>query len=77
MRTIVWDVDDVLNDLMYQWFSRGWQAGAPDCDVGLQQTELRILRMFPGSDRSEDIWLPWMISEDGAGIAIWHRMRRC
>jgi hypothetical protein len=25
MRTIVWDVDDVLNDLMYQWFSRGWK----------------------------------------------------
>jgi hypothetical protein len=25
VRTIVWDVDDVLNDLMYQWFSLGWK----------------------------------------------------
>lgn len=29
MRTIVWDVDDVLNDLMYQWFSQGWKQGQP------------------------------------------------
>jgi FMN phosphatase YigB (HAD superfamily) len=29
MRTIVWDVDDVLNDLMAQWFSRGWKQERP------------------------------------------------
>jgi FMN phosphatase YigB (HAD superfamily) len=29
MRTIVWDVDDVLNDLMAQWFSRGWKRERP------------------------------------------------
>jgi hypothetical protein len=29
MRTIVWDVDDVLNDLMYQWFSQGWKQERP------------------------------------------------
>ena len=26
MLTIVWDVDDVLNDLMFQWFSLGWKT---------------------------------------------------
>ncbi len=29
MQTIVWDVDDVLNDLMYQWFSQGWKQERP------------------------------------------------
>jgi len=31
MVTIVWDVDDVLNDLMYQWFMRAWLPEHPDC----------------------------------------------
>jgi hypothetical protein len=31
MLTIVWDVDDVLNDLMAQWFLRGWMQDHPDC----------------------------------------------
>jgi len=31
MRTVVWDVDDVLNDLMYQWFMRAWLPEHPDC----------------------------------------------
>ncbi len=29
MRTIIWDVDDVLNDLMYQWFTQGWRQEHP------------------------------------------------
>lgn len=31
MLTIVWDVDDVLNDLMYQWFTHCWLEENPDC----------------------------------------------
>ena len=31
MLTIVWDVDDVLNDLMQQWFEHGWKAEHPEC----------------------------------------------
>jgi hypothetical protein len=31
--TIVWDVDDVLNDLMYQWLTYGWMVEHPDCRV--------------------------------------------
>lgn len=33
MRTLVWDVDDVLNDLMHQWFLRGWLIEHPDCPI--------------------------------------------
>ena len=31
MRTIVWDVDDVLNDLMSQWFASCWLPRHPEC----------------------------------------------
>jgi hypothetical protein len=31
MLTIVWDVDDVLNDLMYQWFHLGWKREHMGC----------------------------------------------
>lgn len=33
MKTIVWDVDDVLNDLMLSWFSEAWMREHPDCAV--------------------------------------------
>jgi hypothetical protein len=33
MLTIVWDVDDVLNDLMYQWFTFSWLPENPGCGV--------------------------------------------
>lgn len=29
MRTIVWDVDDVLNDLMFAWFTSEWKPAHP------------------------------------------------
>jgi len=31
MRTIAWDVDDVLNDLMHLWFEQAWLPSHPDC----------------------------------------------
>lgn len=33
MLTIVWDVDDVLNDLMLQWFTYCWLVDNPDCKI--------------------------------------------
>lgn len=33
MKTIVWDVDDVLNDLMREWFERAWLPSHPECMV--------------------------------------------
>jgi len=29
MKTIIWDIDDVLNDLMKQWFEKKWLAENP------------------------------------------------
>jgi hypothetical protein len=31
MLTIVWDVDDVLNALMRDWFDQEWKPAHPDC----------------------------------------------
>jgi hypothetical protein len=33
MLTIVWDVDDVLNDLMFQWLTQSWLLQHPNCRV--------------------------------------------
>ncbi|MEW6087954.1 MAG: hypothetical protein AB1498_06570 [bacterium] len=33
MKTIVWDVDDVLNDLMRCWFEQSWLLAHPECKL--------------------------------------------
>jgi hypothetical protein len=33
MQTIVWDVDDVLNSLMYAWFTEAWMKEHPECGI--------------------------------------------
>lgn len=33
MKTIVWDVDDVLNSLMRDWFEQAWLEEHPECAV--------------------------------------------
>ncbi len=37
MKTIVWDVDDVLNELMRSWFFTVWLKEFPDCRVTYDQ----------------------------------------
>ena len=37
MKTIVWDVDDVLNDLLRNWLDSAWLRESPDCPVGYDQ----------------------------------------
>ena len=37
MRTIVWDVDDVLNDLMVVWFEEAWKPVHPKCALTFAQ----------------------------------------
>lgn len=36
MLTLVWDVDDVLNDLMRCWLEQAWRREAPGCRVGYE-----------------------------------------
>lgn len=33
MKTIVWDVDDVLNNFMEEWFEKQWLKTHPECKV--------------------------------------------
>jgi phosphoglycolate phosphatase-like HAD superfamily hydrolase len=37
MKTIVWDVDDVLNDLMRGWFEMQWRKAHPGCTLTYEQ----------------------------------------
>lgn len=33
MKTIAWDIDDVLNELMLLWFERKWKIEHSECDL--------------------------------------------
>jgi len=33
MKTVIWDVDDVLNDLMDAWLQTWWRPSHPDCGL--------------------------------------------
>jgi hypothetical protein len=33
MKTIIWDVDDVLNDLMREWIENWWRPAHPECTI--------------------------------------------
>jgi len=36
MKTIVWDLDDVLNDFTVAWLSGGWKLAHPECPVAYE-----------------------------------------
>lgn len=33
MKVVIWDVDDVLNDLMGEWLKRSWRKMNPNCSL--------------------------------------------
>jgi 5'(3')-deoxyribonucleotidase len=37
MKTIVWDVDDVLNDLMRDWLENWWRVEHPECRIAYSE----------------------------------------
>ena len=37
MKTIAWDVDDVLNDLMLMWFRQRWIIEHDDCKLKYEE----------------------------------------
>jgi hypothetical protein len=53
MLTIVWDVDDVLNDLMYQWFKYSWLPANPDCNVTYAELNANPPHQALGTTREE------------------------
>lgn len=53
MLTVVWDVDDILNDLMIQWFTYGWLAEHPDCSISFAELTANPPHTILGVDRSD------------------------
>lgn len=53
MLTLVWDVDDVLNDLMYQWFLHGWLTEHAGCGISYGELTSNPPHLVLGVERAE------------------------
>jgi len=53
MLTVIWDVDDILNDLMYQWFFHGWRIEHPDCALSYDELTCNPPHTVLGVERAE------------------------
>jgi hypothetical protein len=53
MLTVVWDVDDILNDLMFQWFTYGWLPEHPDCPIAFSGLTSNPPHAVLGVDRTD------------------------
>lgn len=53
MLTLVWDVDDVLNDLMYQWFRHAWLMEHPGCGIAYEGLTSNPPHLVLGVQRTE------------------------
>ncbi len=53
VKTIAWDVDDVLNDLMRAWFERCWMRAHPDCPLRYDQISENPPHALLGISRAE------------------------
>jgi hypothetical protein len=53
MMTIVWDVDDVLNDLMLTWFTETWKPSHPSCELSYSEITENPPERVLGIHRSE------------------------
>lgn len=53
MKTIVWDIDDVLNDLTKQWLDKCWLPSYPECAVKFEDLEENPPHRLLGISREE------------------------
>ena len=53
VRTIAWDVDDVLNDLMREWFTRAWLPAHPTCSRTYDELTANPPHEVLGASREE------------------------
>jgi hypothetical protein len=53
MLTVIWDVDDILNDLMYEWLHYGWLAEHPDCRTSYVELTCNPPHTVLGVDRKD------------------------
>ncbi len=70
MQTIVWDVDDVLNDLMYQWFSRGWKQENPAATMGYSELSENPPHVSLGASREQYLASMDAFRKTDAGIHL-------
>jgi hypothetical protein len=53
MKTIVWDLDDVLNDLTRHWFECWWLPSHPDCPLKYQDLVQNPPNSLLGIEKAE------------------------
>lgn len=53
MKTIVWDVNDVLDNLMQTWFERWWVPSHPNCPINYNQISENPPDALLGISKSE------------------------
>lgn len=53
MKTIVWDVDDVLNDLMRAWFEGEWRPSHSECRLAYADLKENPPHRLLGVERAE------------------------
>ncbi|MBI5579771.1 MAG: hypothetical protein HY895_11505 [Deltaproteobacteria bacterium] len=53
MKTIVWDIDDVLNDLTRAWFETVWIPMHPDCRLGYHELKANPPHELLGVSKEE------------------------
>src|SRR2546426_2092834 len=53
MLTLVWDVDDVLNRLMFDWFTAVWKPDHPDCSIDYSDIRENPPHNLLGAPKSE------------------------
>jgi len=53
MVTIAWDIDDILNDLMYHWLTDKWLPEHPGCRVTFEQITQNTPEAIIGSTKEE------------------------
>jgi FMN phosphatase YigB (HAD superfamily) len=53
MMTIVWDIDDVLNHLMQDWFEQEWRPAHPECRLSYAEIRENPPHRILGIEESE------------------------
>ena len=53
MKTIAWDVDDVLNNLMRTWLENCWKRSHPDCRLDYERISVNPPDALLGVNRAE------------------------
>jgi FMN phosphatase YigB (HAD superfamily) len=70
MRTIVWDVDDVLNSLMREWFRQAWMKEHPECAVRYRDLTANPPHLVLGVRREEYLASLDAFRKTGTGIHL-------